>query len=502
MKIDNYELDEQQEAIVLDESNYLLVSAGAGSGKTLTILGKIKYLIKNKNINPQDILCLSFTNASSKSLKEKIKKNLNYDIAVYTFHKLAIEILKDNQITFDIAVEDTLEDIVYNFFYNDALTNKKCMRLIMNYFDLMYLSNKGYIKFLKNYSKQISSLQKLIITFINTFKCNDYEPSDFNTFLKRAKREIFNYHHKKTLLILILNIYLKYDRYLKENQELDFNDLIIEATKIVKEKGIKQYKYIIIDEFQDVSHIRFNLVREIISKTNASLMVVGDDFQSIYRFTGCDISIFLNFKKYFTNAKIMKIENTYRNSQELIKVAGSFVMKNKNQIVKQLKSNKHIKNPIQIIYYYQEKTALEKIIQKIDINNILILGRNNNDIYKFLDNDLLKLKDNKIIYKNNKNIDITYMTVHKSKGLEEEHVIIINLKNDINGFPNQIKDHKILKYLEKDYDKYPYSEERRLFYVALTRTKNYVYLLTPIKNESIFIKELKKYPLVKIDYLK
>ena len=189
----------------------------------------------------------------------------------------------------------------------------------------------------------------------------------------------------------------------------------------------------------------------------------------------------------------MKIENTYRNSQELINIAGDFVMRNKSQIKKKLRSDKHVDSPIEIIYYDNlHKEFCDLILRIYNISNkpIMILGRNNNDINLILD-EKFELKSNgKIIFKENKNIDLYYLTVHKSKGLEEANVIIINLENKLLGFPSQIVDDKILRFVSCSFEKYPYSEERRLFYVAITRTKNKVYLLVPKNNPSIFIKEL------------
>jgi len=253
------------------------------------------------------------------------------------------------------------------------------------------------------------------------------------------------------------------------------------ATKYIKENGIKQYKYIIVDEYQDTSYIRYFLLKEIINKTDAKIICVGDDYQSIYRFNGCNLNMFLNFKKYFGYTKVLKINNTYRNSQELINVAGKFIMKNKRQLYKKLRSSKSIDKPIKIMYGDNLKKLLDKVIEKH--KKILILGRNNFDIDKYFRID----KDNNIQY--NK-VNIKYLTIHASKGLEEECVVIINLKDDILGMPNKIKDDKILKYVNNNIDIYPYEEERRLFYVALTRTKSDVYLLVDKKNPSIFVKEL------------
>ena len=171
-------------------------------------------------------------------------------------------------------------------------------------------------------------------------------------------------------------------------------------------------------------------------------------------------------------------------------------MKNRKQIYKNLKSNKSILKPIRIIYYKNIKKEIKKLIEKIYLETkkpIMILGRNNKDINLILDNELKLNKDDTLTYTKNSNIKLYYLTVHKSKGLEEENVIIINMVDNILGFPNQIKDEEILRLVSKIKERYPYSEERRLFYVALTRTKNNVYLLTPFNNQSIFIKELKNY---------
>ena len=486
-QVGKYTLDNEQTSIIYDNSDYLLVVAGAGSGKTLTILGKIKYLVEEKDINPNEILCISFTKKASTSLEEKIKKELNIDMKVYTFHKLALDILNNN--TLSIADPNLLDDIIYLFF-NQEVYNYPYLKKII----LKYLKEKDYNKIP---NKKIDILSKNMSTFIHLFKCNGYNLLDFKKFFKKIKLTLSykNYLNEKIFLLLTFNIYLIYLNTLKENNEIDFDDMIINATNYIKESNFgRTLKYIIIDEYQDTSLIRFNLIKEIIAKTSSKLMVVGDDFQSIYRFTGCDLDLFINFKKYFKKANIKKIQTTYRNSNELIKIAGKFIMKNDKQIRKNLTSNKHLSNPIKIIYYTNLKKELKKLI--LDIYNstnksILILGRNNNDINQVLDNELRKEED-KIIYSINKDIDITYMTIHKSKGLESDNVIIMNLTNNYNSLPTKIKNDNIMRLVSKSSEKYPYNEERRLFYVGLTRTKNYVYLLVPKNNPSVFIEEIRK----------
>ena len=166
-------------------------------------------------------------------------------------------------------------------------------------------------------------------------------------------------------------------------------------------------------------------------------------------------------------------------------------MKNKNQINKKLYSNKHLESPIKIIKYKNYKNDFKKLISSMKEKKILILGRNNKDINKLIDKDYQMDRNGNILYLP-LNIRMKYMTVHKSKGLEEEVVIIINLIDDVMGFPSKLEDDKVLKLVSPKVDNYPYSEERRLFYVALTRTKSFVYLYVPYKNKSVFVTELEK----------
>lgn len=494
-KVGKYYLDKEQSQIVLDSSKHLLVVAGAGSGKTLTILGKIKYLVENRNVDPNEIICISFTKAASEDLKRKIREDINLDLNVYTFHKLSLEILKKD-FFFEIADADLLDDLISNFFKIDVLNTREHLKLLLKYFNLK--DKEAYIEFCSNHKDEIVSLEHLISTFIHLFKSSNYEIGDFLNFLTRAKRtlNIKKYKNEKIVLTLALIIYQKYTDYLRENNEIDFDDMLIEAKKHVDKSGFfHKTKYIIIDEYQDTSIVRFELIKSILAKTGASLVAVGDDFQSIYRFTGCDLTLFLDFKKIFPDGKILKIQNTYRNSQELIAVAGDFVMRNKSQMRKKLKSAKTLPKPIvikKLENYKRDFRILVQDIYKDSPGEILVLGRNNKDYIPYLDTNYFDFKNGEIIFKENRTIKIKYLTVHKSKGLENDNVIILNLRDSTLGFPNQMKDDAILRFVSRESTKYPFDEERRLFYVALTRTKNKVFLLVPPKESSAFVDELKE----------
>ena len=284
----------------------------------------------------------------------------------------------------------------------------------------------------------------------------------------------------------------------------DFSDMIYYADKYINEIGRNNklnFEYLIIDEYQDISKQRYSLTKKIATRNNAKVVAVGDDWQSIYAFSGSKIEYIYNFIDYFEGAKLLKITNTYRNSQQLINYSGTFIMKNEDQIKKELLSNKKLINPI-VIEYFEEneeykilKEVIKKIHKKNKEHNILVLGRYKYNIEDCFDDPELKDEiGTKIEYLGYEDVRIDGMTIHKSKGLTADEVIVLGLDNN---FPNKKNSYFWLEYLFKsfpDEEKIPFAEERRLFYVALTRTKNYVYLLVnkDDKKRSIFIKEIQK----------
>lgn len=355
---------------------------------------------------------------------------------------------------------------------------------------------------------------KLIKTFINLFKGNGYEKEKFIEFRKINEYSFkdFEFEKHELFLDIVEDIYDYYYAYLKENNKIDFNDMINDASKMIQDKGYsKNYSYIIVDEYQDTSHTRYNLLKYVKDYYNAKLIIVGDDWQSIYRFTGCDVDLFTNFKEYFgdTKTEICEIINTYRNSQSLIDISGKFIMKNNHQYKKHLvsKAPNQVEAPIKIVEYLNKKDQpflFEYIIKKIYNNSenknkvkILVLGRNNNDYKAVLHENLFTTRGStenntlKIIYHKNPKINIKFLTVHSSKGLEENNVVILNLEDKKAGFPNKMEDDSVLSFVKNERDEgIDFAEERRLFYVALTRTRNYSFLISPTTKKSIFVDEL------------
>ena len=576
-KIENNYLDSNQIDSIINNSSNQLVVASAGSGKTTTIIGKVKYLIKTNKALPNEILILSFTSSSSKEMKERIEKEINTEIDVYTFHKLGLEIIKKSSLNIPNIYTENISSFITNTLYelikdsnyisnlvnfyisiknNDLITLKGenvRYKIEVSIANFLYVNNIKYIynnsfyltdyNVYINYKNNIKSKNNIIINtkYLNTqslmnellkykVKINPVSNKELlkilknngfyiemssifetlinliknnNQTIKNIKKLKLN-HNDKVLLSLLEPIYLRYNEYLKINNLIDFNDMINLSTNCIKENlFIHNYKYVIVDEYQDISHGRFNLLMSLRNQKLYKLFCVGDDWQSIYRFSGSDISLITNYEKYVGSSYITRIENTYRFSSFIADISSKFIMKNPNQIKKKVNSKLNYKNAIKIIEknnYKECLNELEKELLKLEnYSTIYLLGR-----YK---SDLEILKNNKnfyqeynykdkcldIVYSKRIDLNIKFLTIHSSKGLQSDYVIILNNKSSGMSFPSKITDLSLINLLLDNSDDYPYSEERRLFYVALTRCKKKVFLLVNSNNKSVFIKEIEKY---------
>ena len=352
--------------------------------------------------------------------------------------------------------------------------------------------------------KYIYKLIFFMMNFIEQYKTTGYDAGGFEILRKKTD-------NPRTLLFLDIaeQVYHHYQATLKKNNEIDFADMINDAHAYlheIEQQGIElPYKYIIIDEFQDIARQRFNLTKRLSEITKAKVVAVGDDWQSIYAFSGSDITLFTRFLELMGAGTELKITHTYRNSQELIDIAGGFVQKNAAQIRKQLISPKHLKDPVLIREFddsfkpmkalaSQIETVIGEIIQEFgQKSSILLIGRYNYDMYKLYNTGRFsELPNNRVKSEAYPNANISFMTAHSSKGLGYDNVVLINMFEGKFGFPCQIEDDPIMKLVTYEDTSMPYAEERRLFYVALTRTKNRVYIMTPQRKPSRFLIELIK----------
>ena len=285
-----------------------------------------------------------------------------------------------------------------------------------------------------------------------------------------------------------------------ENDEIDFTDAIIRATELCNNGHRPDYDYILVDEFQDISLDRYRFLQALRrDRPLTKLFCVGDDWQSIYRFAGSDMSLFKQFEQYFGYTKKCLMETTYRFGEPAIEQSSKFILANPEQAVKNVRPFRSDAETVLDFLPTADKDDMVKtvkwLIEKIPAEEeILLLGRYNHDVNIFRNTDVIvkTIKDKLTIEWGDRVID--YMTVHKSKGLECENVIMINCNGGASGFPSQISDNPVLEYLLSEPDGYAYSEERRVFYVGITRAKKHTWVLYDDENPSPFVREFKSIP--------
>ncbi len=655
--VEGRRLDKQQMTCIVKDAHNHLVIAGAGTGKTTTVVGKIKFLLKSKKNKPEDILVLSFTNASASEMSQRINQETGCNIDASTFHKLGLNIItkvngvvpKITQLNLRKFVKEQLllnmqSDAYLNLLSSYLLYNrvvsksefefktqkeyKEYLRLnppttinnetvksygemdianfltqngiqyiyehpykvdtrtseygqynpdfylpeydiyveyfgvnkdgeVPSYFkgangmtatqayqasmkwkrethsanDTILIECFAYEKFdgvlLENLKKKLISknvkltpkttkelweqvsddgdsvldgIIELFETIINLIKSNGYTIAT----VRQLNIGNSNAQYNNTLLSLLEPIFNSYCAYLNEHNEIDFNDMINMATQYVEQrKYISPYKYVIVDEYQDISKARFSLLNSMRKSNDYDLFCVGDDWQSIYRFAGSDIGYILNFEKYWGSTEISKIETTYRFTQKLIEISGNFIMQNPVQIKKSIKGkNDSVGFALGEISGYTDKYSIEFMANKLEDlprdSSVFFIGRYSFDAKLLSDSGLFECQYNNVSgfvevkYRKRADLKMNFITAHKSKGLQADYIFIINNKKSRMGFPSKIQDAAILNLLLDNCDQYPYAEERRLFYVALTRAKKKAFLITVSNQESEFAMELKE----------
>jgi DNA helicase-4 len=322
---------------------------------------------------------------------------------------------------------------------------------------------------------------EFLYTFLNLVKSN------MITVESLAKKAAESTDQRFISFVEIFRImYIKYDSYLRQNQLIDFNDMISLATNSVNNKEyLSPFKFIIVDEFQDLSYGRYLLLKSLMEqKRGSKLFAVGDDWQSIFRFTGADISLINEIEKHFGVTLRLKIETTYRFNNKILEESSKFIQKNSYQFKKQLKTKYLTDNPgFEIIYINKTLLQILAEISELDANaKVLLIGR-----YSFnIPENFSELK------KAFRKLNVDYVTAHKSKGLTCDYSILLNLNSGKYGFPTEVTDDPILNYILHEGEPFENAEERRLFYVAITRAKHKNYIITSKSNKSKFVRELEE----------
>lgn len=352
-----------------------------------------------------------------------------------------------------------------------------------------------------NFKEQRYEISKLVVSYIRIAKANYLKPKKIEKRIESGK------YTKKQVVFgkLALEVYRRYQEFLIKEDKIDFNDMINLAVRFVKtnpEKYLNKYDHILIDEFQDISHQRMKLIQRFVNEnSNTKLFCVGDDCQSIYQFTGSDVRFFVNFKDYFPNPELSILNKNYRSSREIVDMSNDLIYNNKNQIKKNAYSViGQAQQPIfieltekmgysfrsQISNYYNLiKTLLSNGIKPSDI---MVLSR-----FKRTLKDLEQHCGEKGIPTEKRAGGIRFHSVHGSKGLESTHVIIMNVNSGLYGFPCEIQDSSVMELAKRFVTENFFEEERRLFYVALTRSKKFLYVYSIEDKNSMFLNEINPY---------
>ncbi len=347
-------LNENQKEAVEYLDGPLLVVAGAGSGKTRVLTSRIAHIINQKKAFPNQILAVTFTNKASKEMQTRVSKILKQDAAglpwLGTFHSISAKILRKHA---------KAANLNYNF---------------------TIIDQDDQIKIIKNISKAENiDVKKIspnyILSIIDRWKNKGWYPKD----VVLSKKEILEKN--------FLNVYSIYQNKLTDLNACDFGDLILHCVKIfqnnedISEIYSKNFKYILVDEYQDTNHIQSEWLK-LLSYHHKNICCVGDDDQSIYSWRGAEIKNFLEFDKVYKNVKVIRLENNYRSSQNILTVASNLIKNNSNRVGKNLYSSKENGDLVNLNCYRNGKDEaigvgdqIEQLKKKHSLNEISILVR-------------------------------------------------------------------------------------------------------------------------------
>ena len=361
----------------------------------------------------------------------------------------------------------------------------------------------------KYYSDTVNTL---IAQSIRQAKANQYSTKEIEKRYEGLKDQFRASKFSK----IFIPFYKAYEKYLDRNGTNDFEDMILKATSILLDSSAKtspRYKFILVDEFQDLSISRERLLESIIMNNDKSkLFAVGDDWQSIYRFTGSDIGAVTRFEEKFPMLKnrergrdfaVNLIKRTYRFEDSIAKVSANFIQKNPNQVPKITKGNRN-NNETSFEFFDVEEYSTKymlKILKHIpkgpNKKSVYFLARANFSINNNVENEMTiydsveKKIDWKEMQKSRPDLEIKWNTIHSAKGLEKDIVIILGNDSGSRGFPNWWGEDPLFSIFLPQDDSFLYAEERRVMYVAMTRTKSSNFFVHKDQKPSIFIDEIK-----------
>lgn len=378
--------------------------------------------------------------------------------------------------TYDYMTQDSA-------LFNHTLDKVVKNRLPANYHKNVCLTFReefnGYHDSVKDFVSQIMRITDMI-------KVENIDP---NAVLEKSRKD--QHERVRNFYELAIPVVKEYIQYTTNKSYLDFNDLISRSASLfqnhedIANKYKSKYQYILVDEFQDVNNLQVELIKHLLTD-QTQLFCVGDDWQSIYGFRGSNVDYIVDFENYFPNSKVVKLNQNYRSTQNIVGASNEVIKHNKFKVEKEIHSSKKSEHKIVVYSGNNEKDNIQFCLEKV--KELLADGLTNEDILflyrrnKMYTPFFFRFKD--------ENIKVQGKTIHASKGLEAKAVFILGLTEGSGGFPDIWLEDRIFQVIKTANHDLLLEEERRLFYVAITRAKDKLFLLTEKGKESSFLKEI------------
>lgn len=484
----------QQHAVLLNNDNNLIL-AGAGSGKTSVLITRIAYLLQSHLAQAEAMLMLAFGKEAVSEIEQRLQDRIGSGanaVMVNTFHQLGLYIINKVEGQNAKVTQYATDDKLKRQWCSDWLrqhwqspVDYKRWQKHLSAWPIAYLvGDDELIKQAEN-PKLIAWLEGQLDQLCSLHLTRKQ--------IQQRLIEHLEYPRLNSELALVWPCYLAWQQMLKEKGEIDFYTMITRATDYVsKGKFTSPWRYIMVDEYQDISPDRLQLIEALCldnkQKRCASLFAVGDDWQSIYQFAGSNVDLTTEFAQRFDSASIHYLDTSYRFHSMIGEVANQFIQKNPHQLEKELKSFRLQKQKAVVICpMARVENELDELNRKTkQQKSVLLLGR-----YHYHKPE--HLADWKQAFRQ---LKLEFMTCHASKGKEADYVFILNV--DEGQFPPSVRPKHLSAVLSESRDPFPFAEERRLFYVALTRAKERVWI-THGAHSSPFINELltEEYAVVK-----
>ncbi|WP_315709868.1 DNA helicase IV [Brenneria uluponensis] len=469
---------------VVNGEEAVLVLAGAGSGKTSVLVARAAWLMHRGEALPEQILLLAFGRQAAQEMNERIQTRLHTeDIQAKTFHGLALHIIR--QCSRNVPTISELE------------TNGVRRReFLIQHWQQQCAEKKAQAKGWRQWLTEeldweipegdfwhdrvlAERLAGRLERWLGLIRMHGGRQSDMVAQANEEIRPVFQ--QRIRLMAPLLKAWKKA---LKEQGAVDFSGLIHQAVNFLdKGRFISPWKHILVDEFQDISPQRAQLLSAFRRQNSETcLFAVGDDWQAIYRFSGAELALTTAFETHFGIGAQCALDTTYRFNSRIGEMANQFIQQNPGQIKKSLNSLRDgNKKAMTLLPDGQFEALLDKMSGYVKSDErILVLAR-----YHHLRPAVLSKATTRW-----PNLSIDFMTMHASKGQQADYVIIVGLHEGKDGFPAPDRESVLEEVLLPKLESFPHAEERRLLYVALTRARHKVWLLYDRDNPSLFVEQL------------